>query len=170
MPKWTENRMVAAAADLQQLLNGEGDFDFNIVRPLPVEYAAVVAEAKRAGGDYIPWFLWSLDSWGTKWNAFETAVERYGRFAVIRFKTAWSEPDHEMLSEFAALCSTPIWFEYAHESFDGVHAMAIGNDGAREPRSDHFLMHGKAWGDDSPLPDRAVDSVYDEATIARHLR
>ena len=35
MEKWTENRMAVSAADLNVLLNAEGNLDFNLVRPNP---------------------------------------------------------------------------------------------------------------------------------------
>ena len=35
MTKWTENSMAVSAADLNVLLNAEGDLDFNLVRPNP---------------------------------------------------------------------------------------------------------------------------------------
>lgn len=40
--------------------------------------------------DAIDWYEWSISNWGTKWNAYDTAVS--DRFTVVRFDTAWAHP------------------------------------------------------------------------------
>ena len=59
MPYWTMNSMAVSAADLNVLLNAEGNFDFNLVRPMPAglditegglrRRAIKTAEARRCG-------------------------------------------------------------------------------------------------------------------------
>ena len=38
---------------------------------------------------YFDWYNWSVDNWGTKWNAYETIIGD----DVIGFDTAWSHPE-----------------------------------------------------------------------------
>lgn len=206
MEKWTENRMAVSAADLNVLLNAEGNLDFNLVRPNPaglditeggLKRRATIkaAEARRcsdvealarATDDFadldenhpwsperygcMTWYCWASLNWGTIFNACDTCVERYGRYAVVNFRTAWTEPDYVMLAELAQMCSTPIWYEYAHEDFDGIHAMRFDYFGICEEQPSCFLLDAEALGDEHPERLRAVGGLYDEQTIARHLQ
>lgn len=203
MMKWTENRMAVSAADLNVLLNAEGNLDFNLVIPNPAglditegglrRQAVTTAEARLRGEEryetaddladlgegnlpnaerygWPSWYCWASENWGTILNACDTCVERYGRYAVVSFRTAWSEPDHVMLAELAYMCSTPIWYEYAYEDFDGIHAMRFGNDCIYEERPSCFLLDTVALDKERPERLRAVGGLYDEQTIARHLR
>lgn len=203
MMKWTENRMAVSAADLNVLLNAEGNLDFNLVIPNPAglditegglrRRAVTTAEARLRGEEryetaddladlgeenlpnaerygWPSWYCWASENWGTILNACDTCVERYGRYAVVSFRTAWSEPDHVMLAELAYMCSTPIWYEYAYEDFDGIRAMRFGNDCIYEERPSYFLFDAEALDKERPERLRAVGGLYDEQTIARHLR
>ena len=41
------------------------------------------------------WYDWSVDHWGTKWNAFHPEINQTGSaygYVEIRFETAWAEP------------------------------------------------------------------------------
>lgn len=116
------------------------------------------------------WYCWASLSWGTIFNACDTCVERYGRYAVVSFRTAWTEPDCVMLGELAQMCSTPIWYEYAYEDFDGIHAMRFDDFGICEEQPSCFLLDAEALGDEHPERLRAVGGLYDEQTIARHLQ
>lgn len=203
MEKWTENRMAVSAADLNVLLNAEGNLDFNLVIPNPAglditegglrRRAVTTAEARLRGDEryetaddladlgeenlpnaerygWPSWYCWANENWGTILNACDTRVERYGRYAVVSFRTAWSEPDYVMLAELAQMCSTPIWYEYAHEDFDGIHAMRFDDFGICEEQPSCFLLDAEALGDEHPERLRAIGGLYDEQTIARHLR
>lgn len=116
------------------------------------------------------WYCWANENWGTILNACDTRVERYGRYAVVSFRTAWTEPDYVMLGELAQMCSTPIWYEYAYEDFDGIHAMRFDDFGICEEQPSCFLLDAEALGDEHPERLRAVGGLYDEQTIARHLQ
>lgn len=41
---------------------------------------------------YPDWYYWSLDKWGTKWNAYNCEIDEAGE-DIIFFNTAWSRPD-----------------------------------------------------------------------------
>ncbi|RKN86774.1 hypothetical protein [Paenibacillus ginsengarvi] len=76
----------------------EREFDFNKLIPMPQEIIA----SFDTPGISPPWYNWSLEHWGTKWNAYEISVNEN----VIRFDTAWSAPFpifeslHEKFSDF----------------------------------------------------------------------
>jgi hypothetical protein len=74
----------------------EAGVDFNRIIPMPDD---VITEDDPAGmkGDPIPypegaidWYDWSIQNWGTKWNAYETEVSEHD--TVVRFDTAWAHP------------------------------------------------------------------------------
>lgn len=47
------------------------------------------------------WYRWSVQNWGTKWNAYdaiEGKVDKQGRRAFWRFQTAWSPPIPGLMS------------------------------------------------------------------------
>src|SRR6185437_15296502 len=35
------------------------------------------------------WYNWSIENWGTKWNAYDIRINKYG---TIVFQTAWAHP------------------------------------------------------------------------------
>lgn len=207
--------MAISAADLNVLLNAEGNLDFNLVIPNPAglditegglrRRSLKTAEARRRGDaralaqaaenaqlpatngfrgeENLPnaerygwpsWYCWANENWGTILNACDTCVEHYGRYAVVSFRTAWSEPDRLMLSDLAYMCSMPVWYEYANEDFDGIHTIhAIrfdNDDGLYEDQPNRFLLDAEALDDEYPARLRAVGGLYDEQTIARHLQ
>ena len=99
------------------MIKGKDDFiDFNTIEPMPEElrrttspqriisaeeFAKQTADTfgkgitqemsddlyKRFGANN--WYDWSIKNWGTKWNAYDTAVTDDGD---IQFSTAWSTP------------------------------------------------------------------------------
>lgn len=44
---------------------------------------------KKYGADN--WYIWSVDNWGTKWNAYDCAINK--EHGTISFCTAWSLPE-----------------------------------------------------------------------------
>ena len=39
------------------------------------------------------WYEWSIENWGTKWNAYETALMEDNGKIVCMFQTAWAYPE-----------------------------------------------------------------------------
>lgn len=60
--------------------------------------------------DYIDWYSWRLDKWGTKWNAYHDYVNEYNQ--TLSFDTAWSCP-FEIFDELSKY--TPVTVMYADE-------------------------------------------------------
>ncbi|MEC0233568.1 hypothetical protein P4H71_04260 [Paenibacillus kribbensis] len=69
---------------LNHLKSVERDVDFNTLVPMPKAIEASYGES----GLRPAWYQWSLDNWGTKWNAYDIYITEN----VIRFDTAWSAP------------------------------------------------------------------------------
>ena len=97
--------------DLQKFLNTcftkEGELDFNSLVPMPKilkkticgntnemqtdRYKSIEKEAIEKTG-FKNWYDWSLDKWGTKWNAYHTQTTDNTDSIELMFDTAWSCP------------------------------------------------------------------------------
>ncbi len=60
-------------------------FDFENIIPMPPE---VIASFDQPGADPL-WYSWSIDNWGTKWNAYEIESDGYDTWV---FQTTWAHP------------------------------------------------------------------------------
>lgn len=74
--------------------------DFNMVIPQPVNIEIGDCSGEHDEG-VICWRPWSIENWGTKWNAYEMSIEprengltelRENGLTELRFDTAWSHP------------------------------------------------------------------------------
>jgi hypothetical protein len=93
--------------ELKEFVDGETNFDFNKIVPMPKELRGTTAPnpepdsfqarklRKLHGADN--WYEWSNQNWGTKWNSYHDEVEYDGEgnpeSIVYRFDTAWSPPE-----------------------------------------------------------------------------
>ena len=81
MPNWSYNILNASDEVLKQIVNKQGEIDFNTVVPMPKELQGTVSpskddtqEEKDASKNLIEkygsdnWYDWSCENWGTKWN------------------------------------------------------------------------------------------------------
>ena len=105
MPNWSNNTLTASDEVLKQIVNQDGEIDFNTVVPMPKELQGTVKpskddtqEEKDASKNLIEkygsnnWYDWSCDNWGTKWNGVSDEPYTYGE-GIIHFSTAWSYPE-----------------------------------------------------------------------------
>lgn len=66
--------------------------DFNMVIPQPVNIEIGDCSGEHDEG-VICWRPWSIDNWGTKWNAYSTSLESgESGLTELRFDTAWAHP------------------------------------------------------------------------------
>ena len=104
------------------------------------------------------WYDWSIDNWGTKWNACHEYIDDDNQ--VIEFETAWSMPEG-IIKEICKY--TPVRVEYADENLGancGIEDYYVDKDGNPTVAT---VMYGsdelayECWGYGSM-------SVYDEET------
>lgn len=104
MPNWVKNKMFiqGSPAQIDDLLDkcntDESVFDFNGIVPMPGDvYRGGLGkdEMELYPGD-LNWYDWSVNHWGTKWNACEASITSFVdgelAYAIISFDTAWSAP------------------------------------------------------------------------------
>lgn len=64
---------------------------------------------------YISWYEWSIDNWGTKWNAYDQNDARNTE-DTIYFQTAWSSPKKLILELSSMFPAVKIALTYADEN------------------------------------------------------
>lgn len=60
------------------------------------------------------WYDWSINNWGTKWNASLTCIDEAEHF--IYWETAWS-PTIKIAKAMSKVCKEPVYYQYAEEQF-----------------------------------------------------
>jgi hypothetical protein len=87
MPNWTINKLVISHNDASKIsLLKEGalnDHLFDSLIPMPEEI-----KSTEDG-----WYAWSLQNWGTKWDACEISIQSESANSLcLMFETPWSSP------------------------------------------------------------------------------
>lgn len=148
MPNWVKNNVsvtgdkvaVNLFADRHFKNGEEGDsgkqFNFETIVPMPeaVFRGPIGAEEQKKYGD-LNWYDWSIQNWGTKWNAHDTAIDGITEFsdstAEFRFTfyTAWSCPE-QIYSEIAKIYpNLEFDVEFADEDIGSNCGSLIISDG-----------------------------------------
>jgi hypothetical protein len=134
MPNWTSNRIRVDGepADIRgfQEIDGKTVSAWYIVREgTPFEAGAEEEirlftpeeEAELAIIGHRDWYSWSVENWGTKWNACSVEIDEasveYG-FLEIRFETAWSAPVPVLLKMRELFPRLPFDCRWRHEDED----------------------------------------------------
>ena len=99
MPNWTENNVLFVGKKKQletlktMLKSKDNDFDFNNIVPMPKNiFRGNLGREEEEKYGKNNWYHWSIDNWGTKWNAVDTTVEENGSTLSYNFMTAWDCP------------------------------------------------------------------------------
>lgn len=95
MPNWCNNSLTISHKDADTLDNlmaqirADGDERlFQHIKPMPEELRDTTSPS-----DSPNWYDWSVDNWGTKWDACHVDFEEYDDSIVtFSFDTAWSPP------------------------------------------------------------------------------
>lgn len=104
------------------------------------------------------WYDWSIDNWGTKWNACHEYIDDDNQ--VIEFETAWSMPEG-IIKEICKY--TPVRVEFADENLGsncGIEDYYVdenGNPTVATVMNESDELAYECWGYGSM-------SVYDEET------
>jgi len=78
---------------------GLGTVDFNKIIPMPESiFQGPLGTKERAIYGKNNWYDWSIENWGTKWNAYNFSRNEKS----IGFQTAWSAP-HPILEELTGM-------------------------------------------------------------------
>lgn len=89
------------------------------------------------------WYDWSIENWGTKWNASEPIIEN----EVIEFQTAWATPEPIMLALSRKFPDVTFSVKYADEDIGsncGWYEVKNGEITARDYEDRVFAMN--LWG------------------------
>ena len=100
MPNWTENNVLFVGKKKQletlktMLKSKDNDFDFNNIIPMPKNiFRGNLGREEEEKYGKNNWYHWSIENWGTKWNACNTEiVDDTGNLLYYRFETAWDCP------------------------------------------------------------------------------
>lgn len=115
MPNHVRNVVSFTGKDVYSiidLVNTDDQFDFEKIIPMPddiVRGNLSSEDMQKSNGKN--WYNWSIDNWGTKWNAYDSD---FGGTGVI-FSTAWSCPMPVFEKLSAMFPETTIYVEYADE-------------------------------------------------------
>lgn len=99
---------------------GLGTIDFNKIIPMPRNIFRGnlgVKERRKFGKNN--WYDWSVDNWGTKWNAYGYDGTEYGSYmqGTMSFLTAWAAP-HPVIRKLSTLYpELEITHEWANEDY-----------------------------------------------------
>lgn len=128
MPNWvTQN--VTVKGDKQKLekfkkdhFNNEGQFDFETIIPMPnTVFRGPVGQKEREEHGTNNWYDWSIENWGTKWNAFRTDMCMSREDLILNFDTAWSVPIpiYDKLAEMYPDLEFHVFFDEESGAFNG---------------------------------------------------
>jgi hypothetical protein len=89
---------------------------FSANRPEKIEVGRKhIAAFERTG--HVDWYSWSVENWGTKWDAYMVSLEESPGRLEYQFDTAWSLPMPvilKLVKEFPQL-------DFEHRYFDEMH-------------------------------------------------
>jgi len=98
MPNHVTNRLTIIG-DVEELLkiaagpdaNGKTGhaISFNTFIPMPPDILRGDVGVRETRPN---WYRWSIDNWGTKWDAYDVNIQPTDNGAVITLDTAWSPP------------------------------------------------------------------------------
>ena len=115
MPNWVNNylKITGSEAELTRFIakcfsevesGPQLDFDRLIPMPAPIKESVfrdggVVMIGSEAS--FPDWYVWSVENWGTKWNACYTEFTHSSNVISLSFRTAWSIawPIYEAIAE-----------------------------------------------------------------------
>lgn len=139
-------------------------FDFNALIPMPTDvYRGALGYEERQQYGRNNWYDWSVDHWGTKWNAYDIYWVNDDEYRpgdttyAISFDTAWAAPDpiyKAIAKQFPTLSGEA---KFADEDMGSNCGIWYINDGhaslwdAEESGWNDAIIHAcKVWYDSDP--------------------
>ena len=150
---------ISAIADVWRRANDEGKKEIEEKKKLTDKEKAEIQQIADniAKYGYPTWYEWSIDKWGTKWDACGPGCDHDEEEININFDTAWSTPlpvFKELSKQFLDLV---IYVEYADEDMGyncGTYALFKGDIQTEDSRDYEFACD--IWGID-PEPEEEED-------------
>lgn len=126
MPNHVRSRVSFSGKDVYSiidLVNTNDQFDFEKIIPMPENILRGNLSVDDMNNS-LNWYNWSIDNWGTKWNAYDSSFGGTG----VEFSTAWSCPIPVFEKLSAMFPETTIFVEYADENLGfNVGALTLLN-------------------------------------------
>ena len=155
MPNWVKTivHAVNEKVDFTKFTNDDGDFTFEKVIPMPEDiYREDLGERERQQYGSRNWYDWSIENWGTKWDACDVNTEK----RTVIFNTAWDFA-LPVIRELAKMVGDLLCF-YADEDIGcNCGALFIRADGSLKEIDANIVFAECVWGD-LDLEDR-IDCV-----------
>lgn len=144
MPNHVLNELIFSEVDadaqakiLSLACDGGGNVDFNILVPMANNIWQGNGNSSQEVAFKRTWYQWSIDNWGTKWNAYSNQpVQQTDDSLTLTFETACAPP----YPWLAALFNT-LDLSFTHNFLD---------EGADIGRQGHFRIDGpfgKDWNE-----------------------
>ena len=155
MPNWVKNYVTIETKNGKQLddviefvHSDERSVDFEKIIPMPNSiFRGDLGNKERETYGSDNWYDWSIDNWGTKWNACYSDVSGN----TLDFETAWSAP-HPVIAKLAELFpDVRFVHEFADEDIGnncGVFTYENGKLVDEDYRYGDIEFACELWGDD----------------------
>ena len=108
------------------------------------------------------WYSWSVDKWGTKWNASETSSDG----EVLEFETAWSSPEPVIVKLSDMNPDITFIVEYADEDIGSNCGRYTLKEGVGEYVEYDGIQACEVWGYD---PAEYYPEIYRDQQIDKIL-
>ena len=130
-------------------------------------YNSTIEQGKRAifnleNYGHNDWYSWSVDNWGTKWNAGETSYDG----GVLEFETAWSTPEPVMIELSDMNPDITFIVEYADEDIGSNCGKYTLKGGVGEYVEYDGIGACEVWGYD---PAEYYSEIYRDQQIDKIL-
>lgn len=133
---------------------GNRVFSFEKIIPMPEDICKKKALSIR-DMDMPNWYDWSIENWGTKWDAYDiTLMSNY-----IEFDTAWNTP-LPIFARMSKELDIPIYATYSDEDIFGGNCgglRAIDGIVERVPPEIMFALFAQGYTDMMDAIDTAID-------------
>lgn len=161
MPNWVRNTLKVIKGDAKEIFDfvrsEKSLFDFNTLIPMPESIWNSDQKVVRPSGLKVPaWYAWSVDNWGTKWNASEAKYSTSNPDCTIWFDTAW-DPPVPVLEALAKRFPEHEIVVYADEDTNHLHVTFSLKEGLLTWTKDACHCFDEEGEDETPLTRAELD-------------
>ena len=135
-----------------------------ISTPCPAKDVSAVVRGIQAYAEtgFVSWYEWSIEHWGTKWNAYASILHKPG---LLEFETAWSFPAKVLTILSAKYPKDPITAKYADEDWGNNCGIArfVDGDMTKEAPADPLKFAFEVCGVDEESQKEYFENIAEEA-------